>query len=62
MTRDDAEVLSLLIHHLGLADVILDEHVADPTGQWCVRCSRSRQIPHPCPLRWYANEAKSLDQ
>jgi len=62
VTADEAEPLSLLIRALGLADVILTTHVPDPTGEWCPSCSKNLTVRWPCPLRFYATEANSLDE
>ena len=62
MTADEVEPLSLLIKALGLVDQILRDHVADPTGTYCVACSGNRLVTWPCSLRFYATEAASLDQ
>lgn len=61
MTADDVEPMSLLIKALGLAEVILRDHVADPTGRYCVKCSRNLSVKWPCALRFYAQEAQALD-
>jgi hypothetical protein len=55
------EPLSLLIRALGLAETILRDHVADPTGRYCLRCSPNRSVTWPCSLRFYATEALALD-
>jgi len=55
------EVLSLLIHHLGLADTIIETHPLIEGGL-CLTCSPNGLVKSPCALRFYALEAKSLDQ
>lgn len=53
--------MTLLIKALGLTDIILDSHVADPTGEYCVACSGNKMVKWPCSLRFYALEAKVLN-
>ena len=62
MTADEVEPLSLLIHHFGIAEVILETHQPDATGQYCTACSKNLTVRWPCSLRFYATEALALDE
>lgn len=62
MTADEVEPMSLLIKALDLAEVILETHQPDATGQYCTACSKNLTVKWPCSLRFYATEALALDE